>query len=112
MLGLYWEDRLEDSHFKISFRQDRVAVETQFHTFMKRMTYFIEKSSKYYRRYTFEIWEDMLEATFPLSHMAHFIGRVINMSLEELLEEGLFCHCWPVVANVCKSLQNLAVVNP
>ena len=44
---------------------------------------------------------------------------VINMSLEEHLEKGLFCHCWhtwervgrPGVANVCKSLQNLAVAN-
>ena len=70
---------------KVSFRQDWVAVETQFHTFMKRMIYSIEESSKYYSRYTFEIWElqyYMLEAPFPTWPILWAV-KVINMSFRE-----------------------------
>ena len=65
----------------------------------------------------------MQEPPLPLSHMALWAIKVINMSLEGYLEKGvcfsLLAKGWqtrervggPVVAKVCKLLQNLAVAN-
>ena len=72
-----------------------VAVQTEFHTFMKRMIYFIEEIYKYYRSYTFERWELDDRGPFPLSDMAHLgVVKVINMSLEEYLEKELCFPCY------------------
>ena len=66
----------------------------------------------------------MLNASFPLSHMSSLCAvKLIDISLEEYLVNGLclpllakVCQTWdrvgnPVLAKVCKLLQNFAIAN-